>query len=372
MAGLYLHIPFCSRRCFYCDFFSSTDNEKRGQYIASLCREIEERKCYLTDSRLNTIYFGGGTPSLLPVAEFETVFATIARHFTVDADAEITLEANPDDLNEEYISKLRQLPFNRISLGVQSFKDDDLKALNRRHSTAQTKSAVWHCREAGFDNISIDLMYGLPAQSAGDWARNIEEAITLDPEHISAYSLTYEEGTELHRRLKSGRVKAASDETSRLFYELLANRLEEAGYAHYEISNFAKPGFVSRHNSSYWKGVSYIGVGAAAHSYNGESRQWNVASLAGYLSGCRVEEVEELDTSTRYNDYLITRLRTAWGVDVDEMSVLFGDACRNSFRKTAESYLANGLLVQSGANYRLTRDGFFVSDGIIADFFSLT
>ena len=372
MAGLYLHIPFCSRRCFYCDFFSSTDNEKRGLYIATLCREIEERKDYLADNRLSTIYFGGGTPSLLSAAEFEAVFAVVERCFAVDADAEITLEANPDDLSKEYLSQLRQLPFNRISLGIQSFKDDDLKNLNRRHSACQAKSAVRHCREAGFDNISIDLMYGLPNQSVNDWVRNIEEAIALNPEHISAYSLTYEEGTELHRRLKSGSVKAVDDKTSRLFYDLLADRLEVAGYLHYEISNFAKPGFVSRHNSSYWKGIGYLGVGAAAHSYNGESRQWNVASLNGYLSGCRVEEVEVLDVNTQYNDYLITHLRTAWGVDVDEITALFGDARCNSFRKTAEGYLANGLLVQSGTNYRLTRDGFFVSDGIIVDFFALT
>ena len=372
MAGLYLHIPFCSRRCFYCDFFSSTDNEKRGLYIAALCCEIDERKGYLADNCLSTIYFGGGTPSLLSAAEFEAVFATIARCFAVDADAEITLEANPDDLSEEYLSQLRQLPFNRISLGIQSFNDDDLKRLNRRHSACQAKSAMRRCREAGFDNISIDLMYGLPGQSVDDWERNIEEAIALNPEHISAYSLTYEEGTELHRRLKSGRVKAADDETSRLFYDLLADRLEAEGYLHYEISNFAKPGFVSRHNSSYWKGIGYLGVGAAAHSYSGESRQWNVASLAGYLSGHCVEEVEMLDTDARYNDYLITRLRTAWGVDADEIAALFGSTRRDSFCKTAESYLATGLLVQSGVNYRLTRDGFFISDGIIADFFALT
>ena len=368
MAGIYLHIPFCKQRCCYCDFFSSTGNEKKSLYVEVLCHEIEERKNYLEEKRLNTIYFGGGTPSLLSAEEFMQIFSTINDCFEIADDAEITLEANPDDLTETYLSQLRPLPFNRVSIGIQSFKDDDLKRLNRRHSSEQAITAVKRCRENGFENISIDLMYGLPGQTEADWRYNIDTAVALNPEHISAYSLTYEEGTKLFKQLKSGSIKATDDETGLLFYQTLIDKLEEAGYIHYEISNFAKQGFISRHNSSYWKNIPYIGVGAAAHSYNGTSRQWNIASIEGYFSGNRLDEVEQLDTDTRYNDYIITRLRTIWGADMEEIEKTFGLSYRDYFRKKTATYIANNLLAQDGTTFRLTRKGLFVSDSIVVEF----
>ena len=365
MFGLYLHIPFCNCRCYYCDFFSTTEWERIEPYIEALCDEIKERKDYLPTPVLSTIYFGGGTPSLLSPDWIDRIFATINDCFEIEREAEITLEANPDDLTPDYVDRLAQLPFNRISVGIQSFKEKDLQTLNRRHTSAQAVEAVKVCREHGFSNINIDLMYGLPQQSLDDWARNLDHTLELKPEHISAYLLTYEEGTVLYKRLQKREIEGIEEELSLQMYEMLVSRLTKAEYIRYEISNFAKEGRLSRHNSSYWKGTPYLGVGASAHSYNGFSRQWNVSSLADYMRESRVGEIEPLDTRTQYNDYILTRLRTMWGIDTEEIREKFGEVYTNFCLENASLSIKNELLLVNGNIIKLSHKGLFVSDGVI-------
>lgn len=337
-----------------------------------LIREMELRKGYLRNEPLKTIYFGGGTPSLFNVSEFERIFSAIDTCFDVSDCREITLEANPDDLTAEYVQALRSFPFNRVSLGVQSFQQKDLDFLNRRHTVGQAVDAVRRCQERGLSNMSVDLMYGLPGQTMEEWESNLQKVVALEVPHVSAYHLTYEEGTRLDQLLKGGNITAVDEDTSHAMYEMLVDRLTQSGYLHYEISNFAQPGCVSQHNSSYWLGESYLGLGPSAHSYNGEVRQWNVSSLVRYLEGVATDkllfEQEELDLNTRYNDYVMTRLRTMWGVDIDEIKTIFGDQLANYTISLSEENVGKGLMVRSGKGYRLTDESFFTSDGIICDF----
>ena len=279
MAGLYIHIPFCAKRCLYCDFFSNTDMKFNEPYIDAAIREMELRQEYIGGEPLDTIYFGGGTPSQLQQADFERIFEAADRLFGTSSCTEITLEANPDDMTPEYVASLRNLPFNRISMGVQSFKEKDLRFLNRRHNREQALRAVGLCKENGIQNISIDLIYGLPGQTLEEWQENLDDAIRLEIPHISAYHLIYEEGTALYKLMEAGKVTPIEEDLSVTLFSTLINRLTEAGYLHYEISNFGRPGYFSRHNSSYWTGTKYIGIGPSAHSYDGESRQWNISSL---------------------------------------------------------------------------------------------
>ena len=320
MAGIYLHIPFCKRRCIYCDFFSTTENDKKSTYVQALSKELELRKDYLDGEIIDTIYFGGGTPSQLEEKDFIQLFETIYRIYTVNPEAEITLEANPDDLTPEYIAMLRTLPFNRLSMGIQTFKEDTLRLLHRRHTAAQAQQAYQHCREAGFQNISIDLMYGLPGETLEDWQKDLQTALQMRPEHISAYHLIYEEGTPLWNLKEAHQVEETDEDLSVSLFKELIHTLKSNGYEHYEISNFCRPGFHSRHNSSYWTGKKYLGCGPSAHSYDGTSRQWNVASLSLYIQGIQegtpYQEKEELDLYTRYNDFIITRLRTVYGIPI--------------------------------------------------------
>ncbi|MEG1545555.1 MAG: radical SAM family heme chaperone HemW, partial [Tannerellaceae bacterium] len=310
MAGLYLHVPFCTKRCLYCDFFSNTDMTYKEKYVKAVIREMELRSNYLEGESIETIYFGGGTPSQLQATDFERIFAAIHQLFDTTNCSEITLEANPDDMTPEYIASLRTLPFNRISMGVQSFKEADLRFLNRRHDRAQALRAVALCKENGYENISIDLIYGLPGQTMDDWEENLTEAIRLDIPHLSAYHLIYEEGTALYRLKEAGKIKPIAEDLSVALFSTLIERLTGAGYLHYEISNFGKPGFFSAHNSSYWRNKKYMGIGPSAHSYNRAARQWNVSSLPLYLKGIAAGapdvEREELDKRTRYNDLIIT------------------------------------------------------------------
>ena len=371
MAGLYIHIPFCSKRCLYCDFFSSTDLHFQKPFINALIREMELRQNYLKQEPLETVYFGGGTPSLLPPEAFNRLFDTIERLFGLGQCKEITLEANPDDLTPDYVAALRDLPFNRISMGIQSFQDKDLVFLNRRHTCRQAIQAVEHCRANGLEEISIDLIYGLPGQTQTEWENNLEEALKLAVPHISAYHLTYEEGTALYKLLAAGKITPAGEEQSVSFFATLIDRLTASGYQHYEISNFALPGHHARHNSSYWKGTNYLGVGPSAHSYDGKSRQWDVASLPLYIEGIRTGhpnfEREELDEHTRYNEFVITRLRTMWGIRMDDVLQQFGVEKRDYLKQQAAAYIRQGLLNDSAGTLTLSRKGIFISDGIMSD-----
>ena len=371
MAGIYIHIPFCKKRCIYCDFFSTTASEKKNEYIKALCKEIKSRVNYLGDESIDTIYLGGGTPSQLGKQDFVNIFNTIYENYKVNPEAEITIEANPDDLTDEYTEMLSTMPFNRLSMGIQTFNDDILSLLNRRHDARQAMEAFKRCREAGFHNISIDLMYGLPGESVGSWNRDLDIALSLTPEHISAYHLIYEEGTRLYRMREENKVSEADEDLSNLLFETLIARLKENGYEHYEISNFYRPGMHSRHNSSYWTGVKYLGCGPSAHSYDGRSRQWNVSSLDRYIeginAGTEISETEELDIHTRYNDFVITSIRTAWGMPLDRLKAEFGNELHDYCLKMASPHMRQGTLEIKDNALKLTHNGIFISDGIMSD-----
>ena len=371
MAGIYIHIPFCKRRCIYCDFFSTTQSEKKPTYVHALCQELDMRKDYLEDEDIETIYLGGGTPSQLSQEELEEIFSTIYHIYKVKDDAEITLEANPDDLTPEYVTMLRQLPINRISMGIQTFQEETLKLLHRRHTAKQAIEAFERCREAGFQNISIDLMYGLPGETLDTWKQDLQQAIALHPEHISAYHLIYEEDTALWKLHEQHQVEEADEDLSLTLFTTLIDELTEAGYQHYEISNFCLPGLHSRHNSSYWTGKKYLGCGPSAHSFNGTSRQWNVASLSAYIDGIQQGnpdyEIEELDLYTRYNDFVLTSIRTCWGMSLSHLRSTYGEALYRYCLRMAKPHLEQGVLEISGDILKLTRKGIFISDGIMSD-----
>ena len=371
MAGIYIHIPFCKRRCIYCDFFSTTQSEKKAEYVHALVRELEMRKDYVGEEEIETIYLGGGTPSQLSQEELEEIFTYIYKVYKVTPDAEITLEANPDDLTPEYVSILRSLPINRISMGIQTFQEETLKLLHRRHTARQAIEAFRRCREAGFQNISIDLMYGLPGETLETWEQDLQQAIDLHPEHISAYHLIYEEGTTLWNLREQNKVEEAEEELSLTLFKTLIERLTKAGYQHYEISNFCLPGLHSRHNSSYWTGKKYLGCGPSAHSFDGISRQWNVSSLEKYLEGIRSNqldfELEDLDLHTRYNDFVITSIRTCWGMPLAQLRTTYGESLYNYCLRMAKPHIEQGVLEIKEDTLKLTPQGIFISDGIMSD-----
>ena len=371
MAGIYIHIPFCKRRCIYCDFFSTTQSEKKSTYIHALCQELDMRKDYLEGEDIETIYLGGGTPSQLTQKELEEIFSSLYNIYKVKENAEITLEANPDDLTPEYIHMLRTLPINRISMGIQTFQEETLKLLHRRHTAQQAIEAVKHCREAGFQNISIDLMYGLPGETLETWKEDLQQAIALHPEHISAYHLIYEEGTALWKLREQKQVEEADEDLSVTLFKTLIEELTHAGYEHYEISNFCLPGLHSRHNSSYWTGKKYLGCGPSAHSFNGTSRQWNVASLNKYIQSIQQgkldHEIEELDIYTRYNDFVITTIRTHWGMSLSHLRSTYGENLYQYCLRMAKPHLEQGVLEIKEDTLKLTKEGIFISDGIMSD-----
>ena len=371
MAGIYIHIPFCKRRCIYCDFFSTTQSEKKPAYVHALCQELDMRKDYLEGEYIETIYLGGGTPSQLSQEELEEIFSTLYNIYKVKEDAEITLEANPDDLTPEYVHMLRSLPINRISMGIQTFQEETLKLLHRRHTARQAIEAFQRCREAGFQNISIDLMYGLPGETLNTWKQDLQQAIALRPEHISAYHLIYEEGTALWKLKEQHQVEEADEDLSVTLFRTLIDELTRAGYEHYEISNFCLPGLHSRHNSSYWTGKKYLGCGPSAHSFNGTSRQWNVASLDKYIhaiqQGKLDYEIEELDIYTRYNDFVITAIRTHWGMSLSQLRSTYGEELYRYCLRMAKPHLAQGVLEMKEDTLKLTKEGIFISDGIMSD-----
>ncbi|MBQ4148079.1 MAG: radical SAM family heme chaperone HemW [Prevotella sp.] len=371
MAGLYIHIPFCKSRCIYCGFYSTVEESTIPQYVDALCREMELRPSpYI----FNTVYFGGGTPSRLSIPFLKQIFNKIQSLYTVSDDAEITLECNPDDITEDFAQSLRELPVNRISMGAQTFDNQRLAFLHRRHSAEQVKTAVARLRHAGIRNISIDLIYGFPQETLQEWDQDIRQVLQLDVEHISAYCLSVEEGTALHQLTTQGKVQPADEEACLAMYYHLIDQLKDAGYTHYEISNFAKPGYHSRHNSSYWDGTPYWGIGAAAHSYDIQTRHWNVADLHTYIQQLKagilpVEEREVIDMPTRYNDYVMTSLRTQHGIDLHYIHQQFPATYTDYLQRQAERHLQCHLLEKEGHHLRLTKEALFISDSIISDLF---
>ncbi len=372
MAGIYIHIPFCRKKCFYCDFYKSTDLRLKLRLLAGLQKEIANRKDELQSDLVTTIYLGGGTPSVLVIDELRALLAVIFDNYSVSKQAEITLEANPDDLSQAYLSALRETGFNRLSMGVQSFTESDLKLMNRRHGVLSAIQSVKWAKSAGFSNISIDLIYGLPNQSLADWEHNIQVALELGVQHISAYHLTYHEGTVFYDRLKKGTLKEAPDELSLQQFQLLIDKLTEAGFEQYEISNFARPGYYSGHNSSYWKNKKYLGFGPSAHSYDLKTRRWNVVSIGNYLdqieSGQVYWENEILSEQDHYNDYIITSLRTIWGISENTVKDEFSAEYLRHFQEVKAKLLPTGWLVVKNDQVTLSREGLFVSDQIMADF----
>lgn len=370
MAGIYIHIPYCKTRCTYCDFYTLTNESQIDTFVDALRREAEMRKKELPET-VKTIYFGGGTPSRLHHNHFGQIFDTLFNHYTIDADAEITVEANPDDLSDDYIRMLAKLPVNRLSIGIQSFDDDELKFLSRRHSSRQAIDAVRKCQEQGFRNISIDLMYGLPGQSLELWERNLDQAIALGTQHISAYHLIYEEKTRMYSLLKSGKIRQVDETSSTAMFSRLIDRLTANDFIHYEISAFGKEGHFSRHNSAYWQNEKYAGLGPAAHSYDGDNRSLNVASLNRYIkgieSGTPDRNIEQLSLNEKYNEFILTGLRTMWGINLTELKNRFGEHFLRLCMENAQKYLDQKLLNREENTLKLTREGIFISDGIMSD-----
>ncbi len=371
MAGIYLHIPFCKTRCVYCDFYSTTGASGMRPFVASLARELELRRSFLGGEAVATVYFGGGTPSLLSPHDISSLLGAVRGNFETCPEMEITLEANPDDISEAYAAGLAEAGVNRVSLGVQTFDGGRLKLLGRRHGPLQAARSVALLRGHGFRNISIDLIYGLPGCTLQEWEDDIAAAVSLGTEHISSYHLTYEKGTRLHEMLLRGDVCEVDEEQSAMQFQSLARILGEAGYVHYEVSNFCKPGMHSRHNTSYWLGNKYLGCGPSAHSYDGVTRQWNVSDLSSYMaalgSGKPCHESEILDLPTRYNEFAMLSLRTMWGADLRVLEEKFGKSFLEYFMENASRHIASGLMAVDGNTARLTRKGMFLSDGIISD-----
>jgi oxygen-independent coproporphyrinogen-3 oxidase len=343
----------------------------KHDYVSAICKEIELRKNYISNETVQTIYFGGGTPSQLSYEDFLKIFDAIYAGFNVVSDVEITMEANPDDLNGKYPETLRKLPFNRLSIGIQSFDDDELKFLKRRHSAERAIEAVRICKSLGYDNISIDLMYGLPNQTMDIWHRNLDRAIALDIHHISSYHLVYEQETRLFRLFERGDIKPVDEDLSVEMFSAMIDRLGDAGFEHYEISAFAKNGLYSRHNSSYWLGAKYLGLGPAAHSFDGQNRAWNIASTPQYIEGISLGipaiEIEYPDKNTGYNDFILTGMRTVWGVNLGELEKRFGASMKDYCTKTVQKHIDRGFVTNTDNVLRLTRKGVFISDGIMSD-----
>ncbi len=371
MAGIYIHVPFCKQRCTYCDFYTEVAPNSIQAFVDALIVEVQQRKSYLNNAIIETIYFGGGTPSALSIEQLHTIFVALKNEFVIHANAEITIEANPDDLSDIYFEGLQTLPFNRLSMGIQSFKDEELRFVNRRHNASQAIAAVSRAKKYGFTNISIDLIYGLPNQSFEQWQLNVQQAIALEVKHISAYGLTYEAGTKLWRQRAKSLVVEADDELMIQMSDYLRNTLRNAGYEAYEISNFALPGFRSRHNSSYWKMIPYLGLGPSAHSYDGNSRQWNVASIKKYVCAIADEtdyfEKEILTERDNYNDYVMVALRTSEGIDLSKLLTLFGEAYQKHCVEKAENFIKNKDVLFYENFIKLTDKGFNISNRVIMD-----
>ena len=375
MAGLYLHVPFCSSKCSYCAFYSVTNNQLKQDYIEAVCKELYLRKHFFQDIHLknnqfdpvvNTVYFGGGTPSCLDESNFEKIFNAIYDCFGSSFE-EVTIECNPDDITLPYAKTLKKYA-NRISLGIQTFNNDQLKLINRRHNAEEAINAVNIIKEVGISNISIDLIFGFPKETLADWLFDINQAIKLDVQHVSAYSLMFEEGTKLYHLLQKEKNEQISEDLSVEMYDVLIDKLSEVGLAQYEISNFAKPGFESRHNSSYWNETPYLGVGPSAHSYNLSTRSWNVSNVSQYVKSISKDilplEEEQIDEITRYNDLITTALRTKEGI---HLNTLQEDYAQYLLEQSSE-FIKEGTMIKTSDNrLALTRKGYYISDAIMAE-----
>jgi len=379
MSGIYIHIPFCKQACHYCNFHFSTSMKYKSEMVDAILKEIELQKNYLADKQIDSIYFGGGTPSLLDERELNLFFEKINQIFKVKKDAEITLEANPDDLTLEKLQLLKSTPINRLSIGVQSFAEIDLKSMNRAHNVMEAESCLQNAQSLGFDNLTVDLIYGSPTTSNEQWETNVQKLFDYNIPHLSCYCLTVEPGTALDHFVKKGKAQPVDDEKSAHQFEVLMQMMEANGYDHYEISNFAKPEKYARHNSNYWSGKSYLGVGPSAHSFDGKSRQWNIANNALYLktmefdkndateNGSRFEK-EILTSEQQYNEYVMTALRTMWGCDFGKIKT-WGDDFGKYFLKTAEAFLQNGTMRREGNTFILTTKGKLLADNIAMELF---
>lgn len=370
MAGVYIHIPFCKRLCAYCDFYKSVRLSYLEEVVAAMHRELSERRGYLRDQRIETLYFGGGTPSLLSVEQLAGLKRRVEELFDCSHLGEVTLEANPDDLTAPYLEGLRKAGFNRLSIGVQSFDDEELRWMNRRHTAQRAEEAVREARAAGFENLTLDLIFGVPGFGEEVLRRNLERVLALEPEHISAYHLTIEPDTALGRKEARGELRAVEESVSEREYALVHETLTRAGYDHYEISNYARPGFRARHNSAYWQGREYLGIGPAAHSFDGRSRRWSLDTVESYASGGEFRFEQELLTERdRLNEYLMTHLRTAEGISFREMGEQFGPEAVARIEKEAEPLLLQRLLSSTPEGLKIPAERFLLSDHLIGMLF---
>lgn len=374
MAGIYIHIPFCKKLCSYCDFYRIISPEDYTPYIDALLGEAEIRQNYLADELVSTIYIGGGTPSVLSLKEIRRILERISDLFTVSDNCEITIELNPDDLDigSSYIEGLKKLNINRVSLGVQSWKDEDLGLLNRRHNAAQAEKALINIISGGFDNVTIDLIYGIPGMSLSDWEANLDKTFSFGIKHLSAYHLTIEPGTVFGKMKERGMFTEIDEEESAAQFNLLIEKATAAGFIHYEISNFGREGYFSRHNTNYWRQINYLGLGPSAHSFNNYSRQWNIKNVDNYINAIKNKnpfyEGEELDFKTRFNEYIMTSLRTMWGVDLDFIEKTFEKEGYDYVINMAGKFKDYGLMKQENKYLILTNQGKMISDNIISEF----
>lgn len=374
MSGIYIHVPFCNRKCSYCDFYSVGKGKLTEDFPKLIAREIELRADYLPDKSVETIYFGGGTPSLLPVQFIEEILIAIHANFVVSTTPEITIEVNPDDVTESLLNGYVHSAINRISIGVQSFIDDELSVLGRRHNSEKAIDSIKKIYKSGISNVSLDLIYGLPNSSLESWEYSLRKAFEQGVQHLSCYHLTYEESTPLTRMLRRNVINPIDEDLSLKQYELLRKLAKEQGFMHYEISNFAKEGYISRHNSSYWLNTPYLGVGPSAHSFNINTRQWNPSSISEWGSAINENkpalQTETIDEATRFNELLITRLRTIWGVDLKMVANDFEKKYNDHLRREMDKQLKlNNLVITPSSIIRIPSEKYFLSDTILANLF---
>ncbi len=374
MSGIYIHIPFCKQACHYCDFHFSTSMKKKDEMVLALAKELLLRKNEFENQEVETIYFGGGTPSVLTIEEIDFLIDAVYKNYSVVENPEITMEANPDDLSSERIIDLSNSRINRLSIGIQSFFEDDLQLMNRAHNSEEAKACLRFATQY-FDNISIDLIYGIPQMSNEKWKQNIETALSYGIPHISSYALTVEPKTALKKLIETGKINAPKDEVAQAHFEILIERLENNGFIHYELSNFGKANYFSKNNSAYWLGKKYLGIGPSAHSFNGISRSWNIANNSLYLKAIQdnqlPKETEILSLTDRYNEYVMTGLRTIWGVSLIKIEKDFGAEYLKYLNKQSQKFLVDDLLFLENDILKPTKKGKFLVDGIASDLFYL-
>ena len=371
MAGIYIHIPFCRKKCYYCDFFTSQNIDLTNSFVDALLLEIDSKNNYLLNNNIETIYFGGGTPSVLSAELLKIILQKLYAGYNISSNAEITIEVNPDDITVEYLLDIKKIGFNRLSIGLQSFNNDMLKLMNRRHNSEQAIKSVEIAQQVGFNNISVDIIYGLPESDVKFLREELTQIVKLGVQHISAYHLTYETGTVFNNYLKKGKLRELPDTNSHEQFVFLTKFFEENDFEQYEISNFAKNNLYSKHNSNYWLGIEYIGLGPSAHSFNRKSRQWNVSNIKQYISGVSQNtdyyENEILTVDDRYNEYLLTSLRTKWGLDLEYINKEFGAKYLDFFIANVDKYVDNGHVVKQKNSVYLHKKSWFISDKIISE-----